>query len=825
MASSPARTRTTRRPRAALVLLVLATALVVGPARAQETPETAPEARTEGTGDAPGPSSIRGLPPGVEVVLDPGGGSVRVAEDGSIVVDGPVTVTHQDARFQADAMTFRDGRTLEAEGNVLVVWGSNRIAGTSMVYDLETGEGSILDAIGQVDPEFHFAAAEVRKVGDDLVYLRRAEVTTCTQPTPYWSFRVSRARVRVDGYARMWNARFRVERAPVLYFPFLFWPVKDGRAPGLLLPEVGTTQNRGQVLQLPLYLPLGRSADVTLTGSYFSLAGTGVGADFRAVPDRDGKMVLSGFWIDDDVTGDDRWRLQFEQTQILRNGFRVLADIDAVSDFNYFADFERDIEQTSLPNIRAVLEMSRNGRWVSTNFRELRNEQLFSDGTSLIQQTFPELEFRGRSRRLGPTPLYLSFESSFASIQQRGTQLGSSIDADYLRGDVYPTLSAPFSPAPWLDVNPTFAYRYTYYTQSREERTLSDGSTRTVVVDDDLARGLGSFGVELVGPKLFRIYERPRSRFSSKYKHVVEPTVAYRYSEGFERSADVLRYDEIDGFGAAGNTVTYGLRSRLIAKRPRSTQTYAGRDQVLLPGDDRPDTGADPFGDRSVEAELIAAEGDEDRDGDDEQVLEPVEIASLSLSQTRSLQRELSFGDLDGDGINETSSSRSSWILSARLNPTSRVSFDLRGNWQPVYRAVSAATLSGSVADRWGQLRFSLVHRNGLGVVQRTVTDGGGNPVTVFEPRPDDTQLNLFTSLNLWGGRVRVGLEGTYDHDPVDGQSRFPNRLWSVQYSTQCCTFLVQRLARNFTNVQNRSDYSVRVDLRGVGKILDQKFR
>ena len=127
-----------------------------------------------------------------------------------------------------------------------------------------------------------------------------------------------------------------------------------------------------------------------------------------------------------------------------------------------------------------------------------------------------------------------------------------------------------------LCVGPSFG------AQSREQRTLSDGSTRPVVVDEDLARGLGSFGVELVGPKLFRIYERPRSRFSTKYKHVVEPTVAYRYSEWFDRSEDVQRYDEIDGFGAAGNTVTYGLRSRLIAKRPRSTQTYAGRDEVLL---------------------------------------------------------------------------------------------------------------------------------------------------------------------------------------------------------------------------------------------------
>jgi len=39
-----------------------------------------------------------------------------------------------------------------------------------------------------IDPDYQFRAAEARKVGEDLVYLTDAEITTCTQPVPYWSF-------------------------------------------------------------------------------------------------------------------------------------------------------------------------------------------------------------------------------------------------------------------------------------------------------------------------------------------------------------------------------------------------------------------------------------------------------------------------------------------------------------------------------------------------------------------------------------------------------------------------------------------------------------
>ena len=816
----------------AVVWTALAFLLAFGPvgtpiARAQETEDNRPEDPAPDPLAAQSGATLGQFPPGVEVVgaLD---GSVRMGESGEVVIEGPVSVTHKGARFQADRMTFRDERWLDAVGNVLVEWKTNRITGSSMLYDLSSGEGTILDAMGQVDPEYQFVAAEVRKVGDDLVYLKTAQITTCTQPTPYWSFRVSSARIRIDGYARMMNARFRYGKVPFLYFPVLFWPIKDGRAPGLLLPEIGTTQNRGQLFELPLFLPFGRSADLTLTGSHYTKAGTGLGADFRAVPNETGRLEIGAFWIDDRVSGTDRWRFEYEQTQKFRNGFRMLADVDSVSDFDYYADFEKDFAQTSKPNIRALIEFSRNGRWISMNARELRNEQLFSDGTSLIQQTLPELEWRGRSRKLGKSPVYLSFESSFASIQQTGTQLGHDIESDYLRSDLFPTLSMPWSPLPWLDVNPSVSYRYTYYTQSLEFVEQPDGSIESRTTDDDLARGVGTFGLEFVGPRFFRIFEREHDDGkTSKWKHVVEPTVQYRYAQGFERGDEVIGYDEIDSYGAAGNAMNYGFRSRLLAKRPRTEAAPSDGNSVLMPGaGSTPGRDGDPFGDQTVEAGLVddGTGEDETASAPREEVLEPVEIASASLTQVRSFDRELSFGDLDGDGVNEASSRYSDLVLSGRYNPLARVSVDLRAGWQPVYRDLTGITLSGTVADLWGQIRFSAVFRNGLGFVPQTTIDDDGQSSTVYVPRSNDTQVNMFTAFNIWGGKIRVGLEGTYDFNPSEGQSRFPNKKWTAQYSTQCCTFLLQRLQREYSTVQNRDEYTFRIDLRGIGKILDQSF-
>ena len=53
----------------------------------------------------------------------------------------------------------------------------------------------------------------------------------------------------------------------------------------------------------------------------------------------------------------------------------MVADINLVSDFNYFTDFERELNLVSSPTILTRIEFSRNGSWTSLNVREERREQ------------------------------------------------------------------------------------------------------------------------------------------------------------------------------------------------------------------------------------------------------------------------------------------------------------------------------------------------------------------------------------------------------------------------------------------------------------------
>jgi hypothetical protein len=729
-----------------------------------------------------------------QVVLEAGvrlcAASIRLVEKGSYEAFGDVTIHSEGGRFQADRITLRDERYLQAEGDVLVVWNRNRISGDFMSYDLETELGDIENAQGELEPEFYFTAKHAKKIGDDRVVLESATVTTCTQPIPYWSFSVSTAEVHLDHYAQLWNLRLRAGRAPIFYLPYIVWPVKPDRAAGLLLPNFGSTQNRGRVVSVPLFLPLGRSADLTLYGEYYTIAGWGVGAEFRGIPNPEGAAQLSGYYIWDQVTDAGRYNWRYQQTQNFVNGFRMVADWEQISDFNYFTDFERDLNRSSQPQVRGRLEFSRNGSWTSLNVREFRIEQLFTDGTSLTQQTLPEIEWRGRSKRLGNSPVYFSFASSLANIRQRS----SKIDAHYGRADMFPTLSVPFSPTPWLDITPGVETRATYYSQSREPLPAEDGST--VVRDEPLARYLWGGNMEVVGPKIFKIFSNPDGKYSSRYKHTIEPRVVYLYNKADDNADEILVYDEIDRLANTSNLLQYGFRSRLFAQRPRSSAPLPkgeGEEIVLPPSapgagvelpSERPGpTGAPPGKDVPSE---------------------PVEIASFEVLQRKSYLGDLSSADLDGDGVIDARSSASDVQATGRFNPTEWASMDLRATYNHLYKRVSGVSVSGNLNwQQGGRLAFSLVHRPGLA--------GGAR---------DSTQLRLGGGVALWSGRIRLALDGTFVPTAEGAEPRIPDQRWVIELYTQCCGILGEYLKREFVGNERR-EFRVTVDLRGIGKLFD----
>ena len=93
-----------------------------------------------------------------------------------------------------------------------------------------------------------------------------------------------------------------------------------------------------------------------------------------------------------------------------------------------------------------------------------------------------------------------------------------------------------------------------------------------------------------------------------------------------------------------------------------------------------------------------------------------------------------------------------------------------------------------------------------------------------LDPIEDSTQVQLTTGLSALQDRLNLKVKAAYNADPAPGDSRFPEQHWQLQYATQCCTFLVERLTRDFGSLETRREVYFRIDLRGVGKLLQKTF-
>ncbi len=791
----------------------------------------------EAAGGAAGERKALTLPGGEgnkTLELTAGAGSVFGKDE--LLLKEYVDIHYGDLRLQADSVRYLPAtKDCFAEGNVILDNGPTRITARKVEYNLDTEKGIFYDARGYAEPSFYFEAAQVQKIDQDRYIIVDASFTTCTQPVPYWSFKVSRGTIHLDNYAYLHNVSFRLSKVPAFYSPYLVWPIKAERASGLLFPEFGFSQSRGFVLSNAIYWAIRRNMDATFFLDYYALAGLGEGLEYRFVPSVHGKGEFMGAFIRDHVTDTDRYFYNLNYREDLPADMRLVTSINQVSDFNYFLDYQRDLRLATNPLVLSDLYLTRNWGSYSFNLRAEQREQIFSvteilfptatnpnpqylpAEETLTNRILPRVELRGNKQRLGSSPLYFSFQTSLDSFDKQTTLFTTS----YQRFDLFPTFSAPLRLAPWLDLNPSVSIRDTYYTKRLGNLITEDANhngipdpgedtglpgypgtagngildSRSQIVDQDFVRKVLLGSLDIIGPRFSRIFDTPDSSFSPMYKNTIEPRVTYLYQSNVADAADVIQFDEKDAIAGSQNAIQYSLTTRLFAKRPGVTPQPAQlSDGLVFPQHHTPPP--EEGQDLSAPTEAKAPEAAS---------LSPVEIASFSISQIYSLlgplSRKVDYSNILGVAIPQSQSSNFSPVdAQFRFNPTLYASLDVRAEYDILYYGFRRASLSANF------------HGMERGFVDLTwFYNGALDPGSVTS-----SQIGLLGETNLMNRKLILGFQGNYD---VVSQ-RFQDQRYKVGYNTQCCGFTLELLDRNYQGL-SQQEFRLVVNLKGIGNVLD----
>jgi LPS-assembly protein len=279
-----------------------------------------------------------------------------------IRLDAPVNLT-------ADTLTYNDETGVAlADGNVELLLGTRTMRADRIRYDSTTGEADLSGKVRYKDSgeEFAFdritinldsetgvlyngtirisssnyliASNKIEKTGTSSFLIEKGMLTTCPcDPEPDWKFEVRRARVTLDKYAIGKDITFRIRGVPILWIPWMAFPVKMTRQSGLLIPNFSSNRSRGYTLTLPYYQVINRWSDATITVDAMSRRGYRPEAEYRFVPNPDSEGEIRASMFRDREGNRNRGRIYGEN--VFRSGtFTANAVLELPGDPEYFLD-------------------------------------------------------------------------------------------------------------------------------------------------------------------------------------------------------------------------------------------------------------------------------------------------------------------------------------------------------------------------------------------------------------------------------------------------------------------------------------------------------
>jgi LPS-assembly protein len=480
------------------------------------------------------------------------------------VLSGDVQLKYQDLDLKADeAEIDLKTKNVIALGHVILDQGPRRISGDALTFNLDSKTGTFRHATGQVAPDYYFTGEEVDKTGDNTYVIRNGVFTSCSQPVPDWSFRVRRAEIEVQGYAHAHNTSMLVKKLPVLYTPYLLWPVRTDRSSGFLVPNIGYSQRRGAELGLAYFQTPGRSYDTTFHLDTYTKGFLGLGDEFRYAPTPGTKGDFIGYYVRDPDTSSWRWKVQLNHTtEDLPWGMRGVVQYQGYSDFNFFRDFERDFNTNTLSFIDSRAFVTGNwGPHLLNLLLDSREVFLNAQNDTLSQRKLPELKYTLRSTRIANSPFYLELDSSADYLNVNRPVIGGTqgnFSGSYGRFDLFPQLTLPVRTFPWLNLSVTGGERLTWY----GDTVTPDQSAFT---GNSLTRNFPFASAQIIGPSFSRIFNWKLGDLG-KFKHIIEPRFTYAYQGDVSKNAaEVPVFDEIDAQRAA-NSGRIALDNRLLGK-------------------------------------------------------------------------------------------------------------------------------------------------------------------------------------------------------------------------------------------------------------------
>ncbi len=497
---------------------------------------------------------------------------------------GGVLLRRGDKLAGADSAIFDPNeRALHLTGNVRYEDPGTQIVSDSAEFSYDSGRIVFEGA------EFTLGSSNARGSADKLLInqqgqlqLDRVSYTTCPPGSTDWELQA--ADIDLDtrkGVGTARNIKLRFKNIPILYAPYISFPISDARKSGVLTPEIGSSGRSGNELSVPYYWNIAPNYDATIVPRLLTERGLQLQTEFRYLTESSNGIITAHYLPDDDLIDRARHLIGVEHQTLFQNGWRNRIDFREVSDSQYFEDLGVSLSISSITHLNQSVSFD----WHTENmsfFGQAQDFQTLDDAIEPLKQPYrrvPQLLFNGYwpDQLMGLT----------AGISGEIVNFDREIGVTGWRLNVSPQFELPVGGPGWF-MKPAVALDYTRYELS--DRTDPSRSIPIVSFDTGLilerTMSGGSRRIQTIEPRLLYVHIPHRNQDSLPVFDTIMPDLNLVQLFRKNRFLGVDRIGETDqvSVGITSRILDVATGRELLTATIGQTRYFSDR-QVTLPGD------------------------------------------------------------------------------------------------------------------------------------------------------------------------------------------------------------------------------------------------
>ncbi|HEY9199808.1 MAG TPA: LPS assembly protein LptD, partial [Gammaproteobacteria bacterium] len=431
----------------------------------------------------------------------------EIQQGQTYILTGNAVVDRAGRRIRADRIRYDEAQGLvQADGTVRLDQSTLSITGSRAALQLDTDQGEIHDVEYALHPQHARGQAVVaRQESATRKTFEQATYTTCDAGHEAWRLNARSVTLKQDeGFGTARHVWLELADVPVLYTPYISFPIDDRRKSGLLVPSFGTSQNSGAEFSLPYYWNIAPHRDATITPRIMAKRGVQMQGEFRYLnPTNRGEVGVEYLPADSEFDDEDRSLVSLEHSGRPLPRVSTLVRAANVSDDQYFEDLGSDLAISSITHLQRLAQARYSGEgWTLTG--RAQDFQTVDPTAREPYRRLPQLLFD-----VEPHPLAYGLEYHLDSELVQ-------FDHDTLRAgtrlDMQPMLSLPQNGAAWF-VTPSAGVRHTQYAlddaaglPSEPSRTLPVVSLDSGLFFERTANLFGNGLLQTLEPRAFYLY-------------------------------------------------------------------------------------------------------------------------------------------------------------------------------------------------------------------------------------------------------------------------------------------------------------------------------